>query len=373
MADRGRRPQMDGLRALCFLAVFFFHDELRRPNPGRFAWGYAGVYVFFALSGFLVAGLLDRLERGGLGNFYVRRFLRICPLYYLALAIIAASGPILEWRSLAAYTENFRLTEAGGVHHPATGHFWTLAIEFQFYLLFPVIFLATPRSRRVTLVVVLLAASKIARIMLLDAHPGPFTLFLTPICVEYLLWGVLFSLAPRPTTERQAVAAALAGFALLAAWTLWRSGFSPIHGYGPDAWFTILGGTPDGLGSALLVYGLWWSRGRLAAVLAWAPIVYLGTISYGLYVWHMWAIEAATHYSRWVPDIWRSPWVEGGPWPISLALTVAISALCWHFFERPILSIGRRSRPQAIPPVVGPPPEQAASSPSTTLPSIPIE
>jgi peptidoglycan/LPS O-acetylase OafA/YrhL len=335
---------MDGLRALCFLAVFFFHDEIRGPNPGRFAWGYAGVYAFFALSGFLVAGILDRIEWGGLPRFYLRRFLRICPPYYLALAIIAASSPIPEWRWLVSYLENSRLADVGGVHHPATGHFWTLSVEFQFYLLFPPIFLLTPRSRRVFLVVALLIASKIARIQLLDASSGPFTVFLTPICAEYLLWGALLALVPRPSTESRAVAAALAGFAILAAWTLWRSGLSPIHGYGPDSWFTILGGTPDGLGSALMVYGLWWSQGRLAAVLSWRPIVYLGTISYGLYIWHMWAIEAAVHSSRWLPAIWRSPWSDRGPWPISLSLTVAISALSWHLFERPILSLGRRPR-----------------------------
>lgn len=328
----GRVAQMDGLRALCFLGVFAEH-----AGGTAFHGGYAGVFVFFALSGFLVVGLLDRIDGPGprgLAGFYARRLLRICPLYYAALAVIAAGWHVggLGW--YLAYLQNFPLAY-GGLTGAPTLHFWSLAVEFQFYMLFPPAYLLTPRRHRVALLLALIAASKLARMTLIGPGDGPWVTWITPVAAEYLLWGCLLGLVPRAGAGAVPGAIAGLGAALVVVWTAWVVA----HDHAAGAGGLALGGTIDGIGSALLVYGLWWSRGPLAAALSWRPLVYLGTISYGLYVIHMPMVDLMGMAVRGVPGLWRLWPIH---WALSLVPTVALAAASWRWFERPIMRWGRR-------------------------------
>ena len=138
-------PELDTLRALAVTGVIV-HHYVPAHELGILAIG--GVELFFVLSGFLITRLLlaarREVERGrqhraaALGRFYARRALRIFPLYYLVVAVLAAvdlppAREILPW--LLTYTLNFHMASRGYVDHFA--HFWTLAVEEQFYLVWP--------------------------------------------------------------------------------------------------------------------------------------------------------------------------------------------------------------------------------------------
>src|SRR4051812_126623 len=152
-------PQLDGLRALAVTAVLVHH--LLDPLPGlatHFPWGLVGVRLFFVLSGFLITGLLIQAvqtQRGShdpahvLKQFYIRRALRIFPIYYLVLAIawLVGSADVheqLPW--LATYTYNVWIAHLGWFTK-YFAHFWSLCVEEQFYLVWPWLLVFAPRRR----------------------------------------------------------------------------------------------------------------------------------------------------------------------------------------------------------------------------------
>jgi len=145
-------PALDGLRGLAILGVFANHFG---TFPGSQACGWLGICLFFVLSGFLITGILlgqrEAIALSGstlwqsLAKFWVRRALRIFPLYYLALALILyfdvpTARDDAWW--LVTYTHNFQVSLEGwtGIY----GHFWTLCVEEQFYLIWPIAALAMP-------------------------------------------------------------------------------------------------------------------------------------------------------------------------------------------------------------------------------------
>lgn len=140
-----RIAQLDGLRALAIAGVMLFHSEfafLERTVP---LW--LGVHLFFVLSGFLITGILLRGERSAefVGGFYIRRALRLFPLYYLVFAIMALFSQELReaWPYYTFYSANIWIFK--NMRWGAGGHFWTLSVEEQFYLLWPFVVLFTPR------------------------------------------------------------------------------------------------------------------------------------------------------------------------------------------------------------------------------------
>src|SRR6266849_732607 len=159
------RPQLDGIRTLAVSAVFLQHFVGFQNLPGILGvipWGQLGVKLFFVLSGFLITGVLlrsrDAVEQAGVSNwfaarqFYVRRFLRIFPLYYFVIAIcvllnIPPVREILVW--LLTYTLNIYASLRGqwGNLDLYVAHFWSLAVEEQFYIVWPWFLLFAPRKR----------------------------------------------------------------------------------------------------------------------------------------------------------------------------------------------------------------------------------
>src|SRR5258708_7747412 len=140
-------PQLDSIRAFAILVVLIHHFlPVDKIIPTDFiTLGLIGVRLFFVLSGFLITGILLRArgEERALRQFYYRRVLRIFPIYYLTLIIIFVVSPYLrsEGAWLAAYATNY-ITPFKSLE-PA-GHFWTLAVEEQFYLLWPFLMLLAP-------------------------------------------------------------------------------------------------------------------------------------------------------------------------------------------------------------------------------------
>jgi peptidoglycan/LPS O-acetylase OafA/YrhL len=202
----GHMPQLDGLRALAVMGVIVHHTMPYRYRPGL-PLGTASVWIFYCLSGYLITGILaaarDRAEATGasLGGvwraFWVRRALRIFPLYYAALAALAVMGVEAvrqEWPWSAAYLMNLRLAWLGRFP-AATSHFWSLSVEEQFYLLWPPVCLFVPRRHLARVAAGCVVAAPLIRFAIYKATWDPIAAaFLTPCCLDGLAIGAVLAL-----------------------------------------------------------------------------------------------------------------------------------------------------------------------------------
>ena len=337
-ASPRRETQLDGLRFLAFLAVFEFH-------AGRCPWGWIGVPFFFSLSGFLITRILIRTESGDLGadlkRFYWRRTLRIFPLYYGIITWVAltSSLPHLGW--YLAYLSNVRSYLDGYLAGPLS-HFWTLAVEEQFYILYPLILLRTPARWRAPLVLTLMVATKAFQAYALTHLTMPVARVLLPYCGEDLLWGSLAGMVDlrHPSWGRGRGAGTLmvlVGAPTTAVGYLLRERMLG----GPPPGQEWLGLSLLGLGNTLVVAGAWRTSNP---VILWPltvrPMVWLGTISYGLYAFHMPVL--VDDWMTRIPFGFLIPRRSG-----ALVLTVALAALSWRYWERPINRLKEHSPREA--------------------------
>jgi peptidoglycan/LPS O-acetylase OafA/YrhL len=288
------RPDVDGLRAVAVVAVVVYH-----AFPGALRAGFTGVDVFFVISGYLISSLIWRgleEERFSLLAFYGRRVLRLFPALVLVLAACLAAGWWLlvpgayerlgrDTAAAAGYFSNFVFWRESGYFAPAASarpltHLWSLAVEEQFYLLYPWLLIAAFRRRRATvlLLVGLLVASFAVSVVMVQIDPAE-AFYLLPSRLWELIAGgllayVLVRLRKQPS-RLVANALSLCGLALLPLAFL-----GPRGGAFPGWWalapvaaaVLIIGGGPRG---AL-------NRG----VLARRPLVLVGRISYPFYLWH---------------------------------------------------------------------------------------
>jgi peptidoglycan/LPS O-acetylase OafA/YrhL len=216
-----RNNSVDALRALGALLVFSFHTHCLLG--GEFRTGWVGVSLFFVVSGYLIGGrLLELADRGppvkaALATFYWRRTLRIFPVYgvYLLLvsliAMATAMPVLIEQLPYAwTYTSNFMHASAAYRNNPFLGPTWTLAVEEQFYLLFPLVVLLLGRRRLALAIFVMILAGPLLRTMLcwtIDTWPQHFNDKATAINVagfthiDAFAFGALINLLPR---ERRA-------------------------------------------------------------------------------------------------------------------------------------------------------------------------
>ena len=325
-----RFPQLDGLRALAVTFVMAFHFV---PGIDTYApLGSIGVRLFFVLSGFLITRILLASREWqtpyALKIFYARRALRIFPLFYLVLALAALVniGPVrqtLGWH--VTYLTNLYLFDRGS-WHGSISHLWSLAVEEQFYLVWPILVLTLPERRLPAIITAMLVAAPITRLMI----GGPMNSVLPTSCLDSLAAGALLAL---PATRRPMMSAGfLAGVPLLVgALALRYAGFSGVPlevvldlGVSlTSAW--IIGRAARGL------------TGSVGALLSARPAVYLGTISYGVYLFHGFMPYVLGRYVSGFVDM---------PWPVRALLltasTIAIASLSWRVFEKPLLAFKPR-------------------------------
>jgi peptidoglycan/LPS O-acetylase OafA/YrhL len=289
------RPDIDGLRAVAVLSVLLFHGF-----PALVPGGFIGVDIFFVISGYLITGiLLGNLDRGGLRlfDFYRHRIRRIFPALVIVLSACFAVGWVVlfasEFRQLgkqtgaaAIFISNFELWREAGYFDVASTtkpllHLWSLAVEEQFYLLWPPLLWLAWRTRlpaiwlSVTCVVV-----SFALCVVVSQHDRTADFF-SPVTRfwEILIGAVLVisertqTFQPRPAL-RSAMSLAGAALAVVALTSINQS--APYPG-----WRAAL----PVAASLLLIAagpGAWVNR----RVLAWRPLVAIGLISYPLYLWH---------------------------------------------------------------------------------------
>lgn len=337
------RADVDGLRAVAVLAVLLFHGGLGCPG------GYVGVDVFFVISGFLITSLLWRdLETGRFtfGTFWERRARRILPAAAaVALATLAVGWFVLlpddlaslgrAAVALAGFAANFHYWQATGYFDGAAEekpllHTWSLAVEEQFYFFVPFLLWVLYRrsaGRRGALALggLAFAASLGLSVYGVARFPSA-TFYLLPTRAWELLLGALLALAPatsalaRSRAWREGLAAAGLGLVLV-----------PVLAYDANTPFPGLAALPPCLGTALMIRanddGAGGAPTSVARLLAAAPVVFVGAISYSLYLVH-WPLLAFARYLA--PAPLALPARAG-----LLALAVALAYLSYRFVETP--------------------------------------
>ncbi|MBU7580632.1 MAG: acyltransferase [Porphyrobacter sp.] len=326
------RPAIDGLRAIAIAAVVINH-----AFPEALPGGFAGVDLFFVISGYLITAIIAAdlaAGRFSLWAFWQRRIRRIVP----ALAAMLAATGLAAWailtpadfyefaKALAAaalFGSNLLFARDVDYFYAAEGaapliHTWTLGVEEQFYLAFPLLMLAVFRWRRASLLPVAAAitlASFALALWLAGRWPlGAF--YLLPTRMWELGIGACCALLPPPRRVHGWLAAA--GLALIAA------GFALINheSAAPGAWFLL-----PTIGTALAIrHG---QEGTLAAqVLGWRGLTGLGLVSFGTYLWHQPLLALGAY-------LWFGPlpvWVSLA----LIALSVLLGAASWRWIEQPV-------------------------------------
>jgi peptidoglycan/LPS O-acetylase OafA/YrhL len=347
-----KMPQLDALRAFAALSVLFAHFVLYPPRwLAIIPWAVFGVQLFFVLSGFLITGILldgrKEVETGVSGmwmlrQFYIRRFLRIFPLYY---AVIFA-GRIAQWPGFVktfgwnlAYLTNFYIvSKAGWI--AAASYLWTLSVEEQFYLVWPWIVLFLPKKWLLPMFIGVVIFATGYRVMTI-AWFGPW-LNLAPFgSLDCFGAGALLALAHRREKEGGAklrrticTIGLCLGVPLLIVAVLWHVPLRVDH----QEW-NVMSLSLTLLFTPLISGAAQGFTGVVGFLLTRKFILYLGRISYGIYIYHL--------PVQWMITSKGSKWLNALPWfvPTSVVLlvaTIALAALSWHFFERPINQLKRR-------------------------------
>jgi peptidoglycan/LPS O-acetylase OafA/YrhL len=386
--DRGGEPAhvpaLDGIRGLGIVLVMLFHMNqllLRTRIDRAFVllaeFGWIGVDLFFVLSGFLITGIL--LDAKGSAhyfrNFYVRRVLRIFPLYYAVLVIslfvlphLLPPDKALRFGSIAGdelyywlYLSNFSTAWAGQPRHGVLDVTWSLSIEEQFYLVWPVVVLLCTRPALKRIAVALMGLSLVVRIGLqLTTDLNAFSIYvLTPCHLDAIAMGALIAVLAReplglaPLARPARLGAFLVGFAALALALIeavlrpnvFGTGFSPIFNtFG----FTLIAVAFGGLLISVLTAA---PRSLLSRVFTSGLLRTFGKYSYGLYLIHL-PLRAVIRDRLFGPSNraprFFFPVLFGSELPGQLlfyalagAASLAAAWLSFHLFEKQFLKLKR--------------------------------
>ncbi len=345
------RGDIDGLRAVSVLLVVGFHAGVT-PLAG----GYVGVDVFFVISGYLVTGILVRsvLEHDhiSLRDFYARRIRRLLPLSATVLLTTLLVGlwalPPLGRRGLlgdatgaALYVANWRFAGQATAYsdHAVTDglllHYWSLSIEEQFYLLWPLLIVAAAALVRrrphrfvpvVTGLLVLVVGGSFAASVVLTSRLGPEAYYLTHTRLWEMGAGALLALGLprlRPLAPRLAGAVAGGGLAAIAVAALTYDAETPYPGY--------LALVPT-LGAVAVIAAGARSRNRFGQALGIRPLRYLGRLSYAWYLWH-WPVIGLALLTRDRLEVDAGDQVVIA---VAVVVSLGLSALSHRFVENPL-------------------------------------
>ena len=368
--ERFYRPELDALRFFAFLGVFFFHLKPHSIPPGLLRYtaiplvsslfrlgndalgaGNFGVDLFFVLSAYLITELLvrEKARRGSLDvkAFYVRRILRIWPLYFFFIGVacllqVLMSEQVFSWQYVLAFlllSGNW-ICALHGLPASVAQPLWSVSIEEQFYLLWPQVVRRASAKSLATVAVGLLVMASGVRFVLLARHTtmqmlgyGTFTR-LDGIAVGILISLILRGRVPSLSTGVRFLFVFLGLGGLMGAFEL-------LAGTAPGAAPTRPGGMLSfplvGIACTLLFLSALGLPAERTRLVGWFRLVYLGKISYGLYVYHLLALLLV--HSALSP-------LRVALYPVyallAFGLTVALSVASYHILELPFLKLKER-------------------------------
>jgi peptidoglycan/LPS O-acetylase OafA/YrhL len=342
----------DGVRALAAVAVVCAHLHLLTGITDRrlatMLGGFRAVHLFFALSGFLITALLIR-ERENFGRvsiraFYARRAFRILPLYLICLGVVGLLRLVLghgvsgkELLYAATYTYNFMLRDDIG---PQLMHTWSLAVEEHFYLIWPVVFCLfySRRERGLVQGCVLIVLLAIFTHTLQGAMTHRFYVLSYWSCFAgmTILMGCVVAMLSCDDTYRERAAPYLRSRgALLLSVVLWAHPYLPLRSLG------VFPNYLHGLGCALIVGWIYHNQQSvLVRLLDCRPLRYLGTTSYGIYMYQ--GVLLTSSPVRIPGQVWPLPLWAG------CAVLCIVVPLSYHFIERPLIARGKQFRQRPI-------------------------
>lgn len=401
-------PQLDGVRAIAVLMVIWHHFMPHSIAAGGVApWGAIGVGLFFTLSGFLITRILLNCrikiddQRSTVGRmmkqFYMRRFLRIFPLYYAVLLVLFIVNPInydgrrapkagdtvrvvVERKQIdgtfvrvvnkqqaeitlpdgdaqrvprsglqveeafrerawwhVAYLSNVRFSfwrRAGEIER----HLWSLSVEEQFYLLWPLLILLMPRRLLLPLILLTIAAAPVWRIVTYEQFKGLLVHeWMMPGCLDLLGAGALLALLSLPQFGYARLWNGLVGLCGMIGLPLFLI-FVTAAEFGRA--FEWPGGATYPITAIAAVWIIGSAsrgfKGPLGWLLASPPLVYIGRISYGLYVLHMFVPHIVDHFFGWegASDAWTRLFTY-------TAVSIVAASVSWFAFEAPINGLKR--------------------------------
>lgn len=359
---------LDGVRGLAIALVLLFHGTLYYPPLSPFqsaiksvtSIGWIGVDLFFVLSGFLITGVLLKLPRENFfRTFYMRRTLRIFPIYYLVLALFFLGLPLLmnvhndPWLSdlfnqqavFWVYMQNWLFAYTG--QFPGSSyldHFWSLAIEEQFYIVWPAVIFLLNRRLLLVLCPLLIAVALALRVQLLLEGASWVTLYVNTFTrMDALLCGALLCLLyelklPLLKAARHWLAA-LAGLLLVTLVTLFVVQLDFARGPGTQS----VGYLVIALLFALLIhFTLQSQNGILQRLFEHRWLVALGKVSYGAYIFHwpiFYFLYTDSGFYRWASYSYGNLGALALILTVGLGATLGLAALSWHLFEAPILGL----------------------------------
>ena len=368
-------PAADGVRGLAILVVLVHNSAfVERSSPAFLlkltgaitATGWAGVELFFVLSGFLITGILvDALGAPRyFRNFYVRRTLRIFPLYYavlvLGLVVLPRVANVPEWTAVAhrnqwwywTYMANWGATLGHGI--PGFSHFWSLAVEEQFYLVWPLLVFGLSWRRMVIVCVVMLAATPIIRLALhLMGLPAQAGYEFTVARWDALAAGALLALLMRRPPGQRWLDGTMGGLTAASAAAL---GLLTLHEHGfhsDDLAVQIGGQTLIALLSASLIYYCVAPPAGAAKAVqrAMSPawLRFFGKYSYAMYIFHFPIQLALSHR---LADVLNSGDAAARLLKLAiylggvLALSTSAAMVSWRVLEKPCLDLKDRLAPR---------------------------
>lgn len=369
-------PELDGLRAIAVLGVIFAHcasvfiipEQLTEQKIWHILMsGWVGVELFFVLSGFLITGILidNFFMKNRLKKFYIRRSLRIFPLYYLLLTLcfltfllfqspieISPRHNLLLFFYLGNWEEFFNFPR-----YYILNHTWSLAVEEQFYLVWPILFLCSHQygfSKYVCILGIILV--NCVRICL-TAYPVEtiHTPYILTICrTDALLAGALLSIVTKQKFQniKQFSTVKRANILFILGSTLFLFSYKTAQIFIPSDEITFLIGLPSLclIFSSFILYSLSLdSKHIFRNILNLKPLTFIGKISYGVYIYHWLVIVGLSQNQNTFFDTHN---FSQGIFPFTalvLLITIGIASISFYYLERPILNLKNKYAPYSRP------------------------
>lgn len=332
--------ELYSLRGIACLLVFVAQAQLFvGHNQAVMPLAMIATQLFFVMTGFFVARALVVNECGSIEtdvfSFYSRRILRIIPAYYVALIVLLAWGHLPFAESFFACLFNYKLYALNQLS--VLSQYWTICVQVQFYLLFPLALLATPKRMRLSMLLGLTVLSLLATYTSAKLHPVSAEFLLLPVCGQFMMVGALAGYIDSATELflwMNATKCFLLGVALQIGLQIYELGsHDKLNIWSQNLWFDHA--TISAISFVLIVVGLWRTTNSiLHTVFRNETLVYLGKISYGIYLLTPIAFLLQPVISSSSPEFGRV-----NPILLSVALVTIMAITAWHYLQEPLLNM----------------------------------